>query len=193
MNPSKASKEEALMEQGRNWRKTQMQFWHHKISVIKNGGQEMKNNNYEVMTAAKEMNIEITRLYKDILRTGEEHRSELEEKIRKLLELQRDDGSWSALDDLRADTDYRIDFAYTPTYMATAALMHAMNLGITERSVEESLRRGLTFARGRNLCGHGFEAVQGQLEALKIYKDAGLYEWMQKHADEYPEFTAMIR
>ena len=153
----------------------------------------MQNNKYEAMTAVRELKEEITCLYRDMIGSGKEERDQLKEKVRKLSGLQREDGSWSALDDLRVDADFRIDFAYMPTYMATAALMHAMNLGITGSIIEESLSRGLEFACGRNLRGHGFESVRGQLEALNIYKDAGLYEWMQNHAEEYPKFTAMIQ
>ena len=49
----------------------------------------------------------------------------------------------------------------------------------------------------RKLAGHGYDAVKQQLAALKIFKDAGLYEWMFRFDDSsdniFHDFCGMIR
>lgn len=113
---------------------------------------------------------------------------------KELFHLQREDGAWRVIEDLRAPMDIRVAYIYEPTYYATAAIMTFMNAnGEMNKEEKESLTKGLKVAAERQLNGSGFEATRGRLEALAIYKAAGLYEWMNRFGEQYPDFSDMIR
>lgn len=82
-------------------------------------------------------------------------------------------GSWRiTTDDDRLPSDIRVEFIYRPTYIATATL----SLGLFEHPLTtllmpgylEALIHGLQFCAGRGLKGHGYDAVKGTAEAVKI-------------------------
>ena len=113
---------------------------------------------------------------------------------KELFRLQREDGAWRVIEDLKAPMDIRVAYIYEPTYYATAALMAFMNAnGEMNEAEKEYLRNGLKIAAERQLNGSGYEATRGRLEALAIYKAAGLYEWMNRFGEQYPDFSDMIR
>ncbi|MCI6730738.1 MAG: hypothetical protein MR487_00195 [Lachnospiraceae bacterium] len=135
----------------------------------------------------------IIRLYQQILQTGkgdEDYRGKL---VKELLHLQKIDGSFSLIDDYRCDSDIRVFYVYFPTYYATASLMYVTSLDGMTDELHKVLQKGLAFAQGRHLVGHGFDAIAQQLEAIRIYKDAGLYDWMRVYQDDYAEFSEMIK
>ena len=127
--------------------------------------------------------------YKGVYQTTvskELDKSEMMKLVRELLGRQKVDGSWSVIDDYRVDSDIRVAYVYLPTYYATAALLRMdIILDFEANSSEKNaLLKGLEFAVGRSLYGHGFSATQSLLETLKIYKDAGLYTWMYKRENK---------
>ncbi len=144
---------------------------------------------------AKQMKVErVKDLYKDMLATAPDAKKEREKIAAVLQSLQREDGSWRVIENLNIDSDARIEFAYLPTYYATAALMYLQNAdGDQNEPIRECLERGLGFAILRKFAGHGFECIQGRLDALSIYKEAGMYPWMRKYGENYPEFSSIIR
>ena len=76
--------------------------------------------------------------------------------MHELMMLQKEDGSFSVIDDYRVDADIRICYVYEPTYYATAAMMFIQtrdNSHLTDKE-KAALLKGLTFAEGRNLAGH---------------------------------------
>ena len=125
------------------------------------------------------------------------------ERIQKLtkqvLSLQKQDGSFCAADECPTEADSRIGYYYEPTYYGAAALMHAMITDKTaaDRAVKESLARALSVAKQRKLFWHGYDATRQQLNALGIFKGAGLYEWVSKYDDpgnnDFHGFCEMIR
>lgn len=138
----------------------------------------------------------IRELYRQMLSQAAEGDREARRKIAwEIFGLQREDGSWTVVEDRSAisDTDCRVEYVYIPTYYATAALMHYMNAG-GKLSEEEKAHfaKGLRVAAERELNGSGYEATRGRLNALAIYKAAGLYEWMGRFEGQYPEFSEMI-
>lgn len=82
-------------------------------------------------------------------------------------------GCWPAIDtNERAPADFRVDFFYKPTYIASATLSiclleHPLTT-ILMPGYLEALVNGLNFCCGRNLKGHGYEAGIGAAEAIKI-------------------------
>lgn len=153
----------------------------------------MMNGKKEQNAATRAENAvsRIENLYQEMLNSTD---SEYGIKFaRQLLSLQKEDGSFSVIEDRRCDSDIIVAYVYFPTYYATAALMQYMlRSGALSEDIGVALHRGLTFAKGRGLNGHGFDATADKLKALEIFKRAGLYEWMTLHGDREPEFCEMI-
>ena len=61
-----------------------------------------------------------------------------------------------------------------------------------KEEVEIPLIHGLDKCCCRNLTGHGYESLQGQIEALNIFMKGGLREFMDLHRDLNSKFTEMI-
>ena len=116
------------------------------------------------------------------------------ENFKGILAFQDSDGSFKLFDSYEIPSDARVDFCYLPTYMCTAILMKAYmtDSNAFTSSEKSALQNGLKMSCARNLCGHGYEALKGQIDALNIFFNAGLNEFMDLHSDLYPEFSDMI-
>ena len=119
---------------------------------------------------------------------------EWSENLKTILDFQDEDGSFKLFCSFNIPSDARVDFCYIPTYLATAALMKAY-LSEPESFTEKetlALSDGLKMSTARNLRGHGYEGLKGQIEALNIFMKAGLKEFMDLHHGLCPEFSEMI-
>ena len=88
-----------------------------------------------------------------------------------IIDFQDDDGSFKLFDTFKIPSDARVDFCYIPTYLATASLMKAY-LSDPESFTEKetlALSDGLKMSTARNLRGHGYEGLKGQIEAVNIF------------------------
>ena len=116
------------------------------------------------------------------------------ENLKTILDFQDGDGSFKLFCSFNIPSDARVDFCYIPTYLATAALMNAYMSdpkSFTEKEIL-ALSNGLKISTSRNLRGHGYEGLKGQIEALNIFMKAGLNEFMDIHHGLCPEFSEMI-
>ena len=118
--------------------------------------------------------------------------NELKAQIKAVLKEQKEDGSFSLIDNYRIDADCRVAYGYVPSYYGTAILMKADYENLLSAKEEEAFAKALKFSMGRNLVGAGYEATEGLLEALYIFIEAGLFKWMQVRKESYPEFCQMI-
>ena len=119
---------------------------------------------------------------------------EWSENLKTILDYQDEDGSFKLFCSFNIPSDARVDFCYIPTYLATAALMKAY-LSEPESFTEKetlALSDGLKMSTARNLRGHGYEGLKGQIEAVNIFMKAGLNEFMDLHHGLCPEFSEMI-
>lgn len=117
-----------------------------------------------------------------------------DENLNIIIDFQDYDGSFKLFDSNKIPSDARVDFCYMPTYLCTAILMKAFmtnNSALTQNG-KTALKNGLKMSCGRNLKGHGYEGLKGQIEVLNIFKKAGLNEFIDLHPDFCPEFTEMI-
>ena len=133
-------------------------------------------------------------IYKEVLSLNKGGEAYCGKLMTELLGMQKEDGSFAVINDCKVEADVRVGCIYFPTYYATAAIMHydlLMN-GQERQEIKTALLNGLNFATGRSLAGSGFSAVREQLEALKIYKDAGLYEWLSGNQKMAGKFGKMI-
>ena len=120
--------------------------------------------------------------------------NEWNKNLNTILDFQDSDGSFKLFNSFNIPSDARVDFCYMPTYICTAILMKAY---MTDSSVftskeKSALFNGLKMSCARNLSGHGYEGLKGQIDALNIFMKAGLNEFMDLHPDFCPEFSEMI-
>ena len=116
------------------------------------------------------------------------------ENLETILDFQDTDGSFKLLSTYEIPSDARVDFCHEPTYICSSILMKAYLTGDSalKEKVEYSLIDGLEMCSMRNLTGHGYEALQGQIEALNIFMKGGLREFIDLHPDLNSKFTEMI-
>ena len=152
----------------------------------------MKQQKYEISKEAMECN-RIKELYNLMLTDGGD-KNFREKLVKELLLKQKEDGSWSVIETRECDSDIRVHYIYFPTYHATAALMCAdLYEKYADSSVEkQALLKGLKIAGERKLMGHGFDATRQMLDALCIYKIAGLYRWIQRDDNSQNAFCDII-
>ena len=152
----------------------------------------MYNKYYSSTNEEIELNI-IKDIYNEII----SHKNDIKKKntlVKELLSKQKADGSWTLIKWDECDADTRVTYGYIPTYYATAALMFAdsiMNYSADSKE-KAALSKGLNAAIGRGLSGHGFESTRGRLNALEIYKNAGMYSWIKKDCNKRHPFSLMV-
>ena len=112
-----------------------------------------------------------------------------------ILDFQDAEGSFKLLNRDDLPSDAKVDFYYLPTYLCTAILMKAFMTDSSAFASKEksALLGGLKASCPKNLRGHGYEALKGQIEALNIFMTAGLNEFIDLHSAFCPEFSGMIQ
>ena len=116
------------------------------------------------------------------------------ENLNTILDFQDTDGSFKLFSTYEIPSDARVDFCHEPTYICSSILMKAYLTGDSEltQKIETPLIQGLERCCMRGLCGHGYDALQGQIEALNIFMKGGLREFIDLYGELNPEFTDMI-
>ncbi len=111
-----------------------------------------------------------------------------------ILDFQDSDGSFKLLDSFHIPSDARVDFCYMPTYICCAILMKAFMTDCSAFSSREksALQNGLKISCSRNLTGHGYDGLSGQIDAINIFMKGGIREFMDLYPDFCPEFSEMI-
>ena len=139
---------------------------------------------------------EIKKMYSQILSCKEECNGQQKMKslITDLLKFQKEDGSFSVIESYRCDGDIRVEYAYMPTFYATAAMIYVdlHSIGGLNKDHKVALKNGLHFAIGRQLVGHGFDATETLIKTLRIYAEAGMYQWIQKYPETAGEFKRVV-
>lgn len=116
------------------------------------------------------------------------------EEIAEIINFQDTDGSFKLLDSYEVESDARVDFCHMPTYLSTAILMKAYLrdskcLYGKEQSI---LVPALTMCCARGLCGHGYDDLSGQIEAMRIFLRAGVQEFVSRYPAMCQKFSMMI-
>ena len=116
------------------------------------------------------------------------------ENLNTILDFQDEDGSFKLFSTYRIPSDARVDFCHEPTYICTSILMKAYLTGDSNlrQRIETPLIDGLEISTMRNLTGHGYESLEGQIEVLNIFMKGGLREFIDLYGDLNPKFTDMI-
>ena len=114
--------------------------------------------------------------------------------IKEIIDFQDDDGSFKIIDSFDVPSDARVDFCYIPTYICSAILMktHLLAPGLSD-DIGQALIKSLELCCGRQLKGHGYEAFEGQLNALTIFRYGAVREFLSAYPDICPDFYRMIK
>ena len=114
--------------------------------------------------------------------------------IKEILDFQDTDGSFKLFSTYKIPSDARVDFCHEPTYICSSILMKAYLTGDSKlrQNIETPLIQGLEMSCSRNLTGHGYDSLQGQIEALNIFMKGGLREFIDLHPELNSKFTEMI-
>ena len=152
----------------------------------------MKNMTTLKLTRLNEPNIEKLYEMKSTLRNILEE-GDLE-NLNTILDFQDKDGSFKLFSTYEIPSDARVDFCHEPTYICSSILMKAYLTGDSKlkQKIETPLIHGLERCCCRNLTGHGYDALKGQIEALNIFMKGGLREFIDLHPDLNSKFTEMI-
>ena len=112
-----------------------------------------------------------------------------------ILDFQDPDGSFKLLDSFHIPSDARVDFCFMPTYICTAILMKAYMADSQSFTSKEksALFNGLKISCSRNLTGHGYEGLLGQIKALNIFMKAQIREFLDLYPEFCPKFSKMIK
>lgn len=111
-----------------------------------------------------------------------------------IIDFQDADGSFKLVDSFKIPSDSCIHYCYIPTYICTGILMKAFltdSIAFTSKA-KNALLNGLKRSCDINLCGHGFNALNGQIKALNIFMKSGLREFMDLYPEFCLEFNEMI-
>jgi hypothetical protein len=123
--------------------------------------------------------------------------------IRSLVEGQRQTesfvkpGCWCVvtLDDFMP-SDARVDFVFRPTYAAVATLSRTLFdypvIALRTKRFLSTLKNGLVFATHRALAGHGFDADQGAIDALRILSMGKVPLLLDRHPKLCPALHRII-
>jgi len=106
------------------------------------------------------------------------------------------EGSWALPLDVKMPSDYRVDFAFFPTYIAISWLM-LIKTDFSESSkdhgeIDRALKKGMKFACGRKLSGHGYDADREMLEAINIFSLGGVFAFIEDNPTFCLKFSRMI-
>jgi hypothetical protein len=106
-------------------------------------------------------------------------------------------GSWCvAPDDSDMDSDTRVEFIFRPTYIAVATLSRVLCeyplIALATPRYDRALRTGMLFCSYRGLRGHGYEADEGAIDALRVLS-LGKVPWLlNRHPEACPELKRAI-
>lgn len=94
-------------------------------------------------------------------------------------------------------SDARVEFIYMPTYTLAAYLilckLHLKDLFTKDEELEQAFKGILLACTGRNMTGHGYEELEGLVDALEIFLEAPIKAFLTQHGSEYPEFAKCVQ
>ena len=106
-------------------------------------------------------------------------------------------GYWYVSTNPSMPSDASVDFLYFPTYIAISMLTKFMQrypeIAKSIPNYMDTLKKGYRGASLRELRGHGFEALEDMIRALKILNTGGVIEYLSKNPDFSPELFNVLK
>ncbi|HEY8890537.1 MAG TPA: gamma-glutamylcyclotransferase family protein [Clostridium sp.] len=133
----------------------------------------------------------------DELSAGTKELQKIKDFICSLIKEQDENGFWALIPSPRVDGDIRVIYWYEPTYIATAIMMKFyMQHKYESKTIEgfdDALKKGLVASTGRGLKGHGFDDIQGRVDALQIFSKGEVLKFVRNYPEISVEFSKMIK
>ena len=95
----------------------------------------------------------------------------------------------------KVPSDIRVYYVYTPTYLACATMMLAVCRypeWLNIKKIEETLHDGLTACTGREFLGSGYDSTECFLEAMDIFAQGQVSNFISMFPEFNPVFSAAI-
>ena len=87
-------------------------------------------------------------------------------------------------------SDARVEFIYMPTYTLAAYLINCKmilkDLFTKDEELEEGFKAILLACTGRGMTGHGYDELDGLVDALEIFLEAPLKAFLDKYGHNTP-------
>lgn len=132
----------------------------------------------------------------EAFKLGRPSADEVAEFITSHMPLQDEKGAWGLVKPSEAPSDARVDYYYIPTYLSAAIMMRAYfdYPEVTEciEGFQTAFRKALQACTGRSFRGHGYGAMAGVLEAMRIFSDGGAVRLLND-TTLCPDFSDLIR
>ena len=138
----------------------------------------------------------------EALITGQATRQETKEYVEKLihdgepLDQQPDWIVWKLDEPENMPSDARVDFLYMPTYIAAAFMTKAVLLypEFLEEipNMRKILQGALLACTGREFAGHGIEAIDDRLNAIKLFLNADMHTFLKQYPNICPDFAKLF-
>jgi gamma-glutamylcyclotransferase (GGCT)/AIG2-like uncharacterized protein YtfP len=100
---------------------------------------------------------------------------------------------WGFAEPETMPSDSRVEYFYTPSYIAVSILAYIKMNGPQEvtqlEGFEETLKKGLLGATSRGFSGAGHDSLIGMIKCMDIFVSAQLHEFVEKYPEICPEFT----
>ena len=94
-------------------------------------------------------------------------------------------------------SDARVEFIYMPTYTLAAYLilckLHLKDLFTKDEELEQGFKQILLACTARNMTGHGYDILNGLVDALEIFLEAPIKAFLAQYGSEYPEFAKCLK
>ena len=102
---------------------------------------------------------------------------------------------YSLIPTTNAPSDNRVVYLYIPTYLACGIMIYATlkyPALMNGKTIRETFRRGLNGCTGRNFSGHGYDSIVGFLDAMDIFSQARVMDFIKAFPELAPEFNKAI-
>jgi len=106
-------------------------------------------------------------------------------------------GSWCVAPNAdEMGSDARVDFAFYPTYVIIAILtkikMDYPYFAARIENYDKVLKLGMKFSTYRELYGHGYEGFEQLLDAILIFGEGSIYQFLKSDKDYCPELLKIL-
>ena len=142
----------------------------------------------------KKLNEMISALKDFLNEEADSENAQWMENLEAILAFQDDDDSFKIFSTYEIPSDARVWYCHEPTYICSSILMKAYLTGDSTltKKIEEPLTQGLERCCMRGLRGHGYGALQGQIDSLNIFMKGGLREFIDLYGELNSRFTEMM-
>jgi gamma-glutamylcyclotransferase (GGCT)/AIG2-like uncharacterized protein YtfP len=161
--------------------------------MLKRFKRPVESNNYDNDLSEY---LKQLRLYLDEISDGKMPEENETELIKSLIEEQDENGFWGLIPSPRVDSDIRVQYWYTPTYICTSIMINFYLYRKSDDAIikgfDDTLKKALFACTGRKLKGHGYDLIEGLLDAFDILLKGSVMKFISIYPELSRDFTEVI-